>query len=150
MYSSPVCPPGYVRSGARMHRLRSEGCKKLQSPSLDFALRASVASHHCSQICLEQIWAHTLRSKSEVHGCTSSKFAPDNFVTKGAAIGQESRCHEAQGCARMAISSFFTSFALSTVHPCTTPHYARQANTTAWMQEVERIRRQSRELLYTL
>ena len=89
-----------------MHRLQSEGCKKLQSPSLDFALRASVAARHCS------------------------KFAPGNFVTKGVAIGQESRCHEAQGSARMAISSFFTSFALLTVHPCTTPHYARQANRT--------------------
>ncbi len=43
-----VCPPDYV--------------KKLQSPSLDFALRASVAARHCS------------------------KFAPGNFVTKGAAI----------------------------------------------------------------
>ncbi len=112
--SSPVCPSRYVRRGAGMHRLLSEGCKKLQSPSLDFALRASVASRHCSQICLEQIWAHALRSKSEVHGCTSSKFAPGNFVTKGAAIGQESRCHEAQGCARMAISSVFL--------------YARQTN----------------------
>jgi len=92
MYSSPVSSPGYVN--------------KLQSPPLDFALRASVASRHCS------------------------KFAPGNFVTKGAAIGQESRCHEAQGCARMAISLFFTSFALLTVHPCTTPHYASQANRT--------------------
>ncbi len=45
-------------------------------------------------------------------------------------MGPESRCHEAQGSARMAISSFFTSFALYTVHPCTTPHYARQANRT--------------------
>ncbi len=102
MYSSPVCPPGYV--------------KKLQSPSLDFALRASVASRHCSQICLEQIWAHTLRSKSEVHGCTLSKFAPGNFVTKGAAIGQEPRCREAQGSARAAISSIF--------------YYASQTNRT--------------------
>ncbi len=84
--SSPVCPSRYVRRGAGMHRLLSEGCKKLQSPSLDFALRASVASRHCSQICLEQIWAHALLSKSEVHGCTSSKFAPGNFVTKGTAI----------------------------------------------------------------
>jgi len=49
-----------------------------------------------------------------------------------------------------AISSIFASFSLSTVHPCTTPHYTSQANTTAWTQEVERIRRQSRELLYTL
>ena len=29
-------------------------------------------------------------------------------------------------------------------------HYASQTNTTAWTQEVERIRRQSRELLYAL
>jgi len=35
-----------------------------------------------------------------------------------------------------AISSFF--------------HYASQTNTTAWTQEVERIRRQSREQLYKL
>ncbi len=92
MYSSPVCPPDYV--------------KELQSPSLDFALRASVAS------------------------APLFKNAPGIFVTKGAAIGQESRCHEAQGSARIAISSFFTSFALLTVHPCTTPHYASQANRT--------------------
>jgi len=29
-----------------------------------------------------------------------------------------------------AISSLFTSFALYTVHPCTTPHYAIQTNRT--------------------
>ncbi len=92
MYSSPVCPPDYV--------------KKLQSPSLDFALRASVA------------YAPLFKN------------APGNFVTKGVAIGQEPRCREAQGCARMAISSIFTSFALLTVHPCTTPHYASQTNRT--------------------
>ncbi len=80
--SSPVCPPGYV--------------KKLQSPSLDFALQASVALRHCS------------------------KFAPGNFVTKGAAI-----------------SSFF--------------HYAIQANTTAWTQEVERIQEtESRTTLHAV
>ncbi len=66
--------------------------KKLQSPSLDFALRASDAY------------------------ASLFKNAPGIFVTKGVAIGQESRCHEAQGCARMAISSFF--------------HYASQANRT--------------------
>ncbi len=57
IYSSPVCPPDYV--------------KKLQSPSLDFALWASVALRHCS------------------------KFAPGNFVTKGAAISSLT-CMEAQ------------------------------------------------------
>ncbi len=131
--------------------------KKLQSPSMDFALRASVVSRHCSQICLEQFWAHLVRSKREVHGCTSSKMLPAILSLRErplgrmprcreaqgsarVAIGQEPRCHEAQGCARVAISSFFTSFALLTVHPCTTPHYASQTNTTAWTQEVERIR----------
>jgi len=78
MYSNTVCPPGYV--------------KKLQSPSLDFALRASAAF------------------------ASLFKNAPGIFVTKGAAIGQEPRCREAQGCARAAISSFF--------------YYASQANRT--------------------
>ncbi len=65
MYSSPVCPPSYV--------------KILQSPSLDFALWASVALRHCS------------------------KFAPGNFVTKGVTISslmcmdaQISRAQDAQ------------------------------------------------------
>ncbi len=48
MYSSPDYSSGYM--------------KILQSPSLDFALWASVALRHCS------------------------KFAPGNFVTKGATI----------------------------------------------------------------
>ncbi len=109
MYSRPVCPPGYV--------------KKLQSPSMDFALRASVASRHCSKmlpafLSLRERPLGRMPRCREAQGCAR------------AAIGQESRCHEAQGCVRMAISSFFTSFALLTVHPCTTPHYASQANRT--------------------
>ncbi len=111
-----VCPPGYV--------------KKLQSPSLDFALRASVAY---APLFTNLPGADLGAPSALKEGSTWMYFiqnAPGIFVTKGAAIGQESRCHEAQGCARVAISSFFTSFALLTVHPCTTPHYARQANRT--------------------
>ena len=58
-------------------------------------------------------------------------------LTKGITIGQESRCREAQGCARTATSSFF--------------HYANQANTTAWTQELERIRKtESRTTLHAV
>lgn len=75
MYSSSVCPPGYA--------------KILQSPSLDFALWASVALRHCS------------------------KFAPGNFVTKGVTISslmcmdaQISRAQDAQErCFRYAIQA---------------------------------------------
>ncbi len=104
--------------------------KKLQSPSLDFALRASVAF---APLFTNLPGADLGAPGALEEGSTWMYFiqnAPGIFVTKGAAIGQESRCHEAQGCARVAINSIFTSFALSTVRPCTTPHYASQANRT--------------------
>ncbi len=113
-----------------MHRLQSEGCKKLQSPSLDFALRASVAY---APLFTNLPGADLGAPGALEEGSTWMYFiyiAPGIFETEGAAIGQEPRCREAHGCARAAISSYFTSFALLTVHPCTTPHYARQANRT--------------------
>ncbi len=126
MYSSPVCPPGYV--------------KKLQSPSLDFALRASVAF---APLFTNLPGADLGTPGALEEGSTWMYFiqnAPGIFVTKGAANAPRMcRCREAQGSARAAISPFFTSFALLTVHPCTTPHYARQANRTTLHAAQQRI-----------
>ncbi len=47
--SSPVYPPDYVRRGAGMHRLQSEGCKKLTkgvtiSPLFHYASQANTTA----------------------------------------------------------------------------------------------------------